>query len=109
MILNGGMPGNPRTSGFVSDADEGFTLFFANQFIHERLDLADGYFGKNAIKDSVIVYRGGKPQFERSNTLTDCDLEVAKGLSPDSPGLKQLLHDFKWRSVSYGVNVPPRR
>ncbi|MGA8214319.1 MAG: hypothetical protein WB799_12055 [Candidatus Sulfotelmatobacter sp.] len=95
----------PRPFGFVTDR---FTLFFRDQFIGVRQELDDAYFGHNEFKNCLLIYRGGKTTLDKSNQISNCDLEIAAGVSRDSPTVKQLLSDFTWRTVKYEVHLAPR-
>jgi hypothetical protein len=53
------------------------------------------------------VYRGGKTHLEKSNQVIDSDLEIAAGVPHNSAGVKQLLRDFSWRTVTYDAHLAP--
>jgi len=96
---NSGIPG--RQMGRTVFAPGLFVLYFRDDFIHVVQEISNAYYGGNRFRDSILTYSGGKVQFASSNQVIDSDLEIAAGISPDSPEVKQLLHDFKWRTVKY--------
>jgi hypothetical protein len=95
--------GDPKVYKYGVVVSGLFTLYFRNQFIHVRQLIGDAYYANNSFRDCILMYSGGETHLEKSNLVADSDLEVASGVPRDSRVVKQLLHDFKWRSVRYGV------
>jgi 20S proteasome alpha/beta subunit len=94
-----GSPGVPASYGVVRNGP--FGLYFRNEFVHVRQILDNSYYGRNLFKDCVLVYGGDRAQFEKSNEVIDSDLEIAAGVRRNSPEVRQLLGDFRWRTVKY--------
>lgn len=103
-----GGQGKPYPFGVVVTGSGMFTLYFTNEFVHDRQELDDAYFGRNLFTDCILMYQGGKTRLDNSNQVIDSDLEIAVGVPHDSPVVKELLRDFKWRSVKYDVPMAPR-
>jgi hypothetical protein len=99
-----GMPASPKNSAVVSGL---YALFFGDEWINVGQDLDYSYFRKNTFKNSRLMYRGGKTYLDKSNQVIDCDLEIAKGVSEESPVVKQLVKNFGWRTVKYQVPMNP--
>jgi hypothetical protein len=99
---NSGIPGPPQ--GRAVTAQGLFGLYFRNEFIHVRQELDNAYYGRNMFKDCVLMYSGGKTQFEKTNQVINSDLEIAAGVPLDAPEVKKLVNDFEWRTVKHGEN-----
>jgi 20S proteasome alpha/beta subunit len=93
--------GQGRPTGGAIVAPRLFQLYFRDEFIHVLQEIDNSYYGGSVFRDCILTYSGGKVQFPASNQIIDSDLEIATGVSRDSPEVKQLLHDFKWRTVKY--------
>lgn len=75
-----------------------FMLYFRDHFTRAGQHLDDAYWGGNVFRECILRYSGGKLEFEDSNQVYDSDL-VLSGVKRDSPEVKHLLKDFKWRHV----------
>jgi len=108
MNLSGYLKDPGKAAAFYGALAPGcFPLYFRNSFAGVRQELGDAYYSGNVFTESVLSYRGGRVQFERSNQVVDSDLLIGSKIRRDSPEVKQLLRDFKWRSVK-SEGEPPR-
>jgi hypothetical protein len=76
-----------------------FGVLYEDKFVHTWQSLDDSYWANNEFADSTLFYGGGRTLFQKSNQVTNCDLEIGAAVGADSPVAAQLLKDFKWRSV----------
>ena len=104
-IDNSGMPVGRMGRG-VFVAPGLFTLYFKNSFKRVEQWLDEAYFGGNVFRESRLLYNGGRLQFENSNEVYDSDL-ILGGVNRDTPEVKHLLNDFKWRHVE-GLGEGPK-
>ena len=98
-------PGRPTGIGVVVNGL--FAVFYSNRFIHVLQPIDDAYWNHNEFRDCVLIYNGGsKTLFAKANKVIDSDLEIGPGVPKGSPVLKQLLEDFRWRSVDDKRKIP---
>lgn len=83
-----------------------FALYFKSTFVGVRQDLDDSYYSGNVFRDCLLTYNGGRMTFEKSNQVFDCDLLLGPKADQDSPGVQQLLRNFKWRNVERPREMP---
>jgi hypothetical protein len=102
---NSRMPAAPMGEALVVSPDL-FTLSFKNSFKRVQQHLDGAYFGGNVFRECRLLYNGGRLQFEDSNEVYDSDL-ILSGVNRDTPEVKHLLNDFKWRHV-YGPGETPK-
>lgn len=82
-----------------------FPLYFNNEFNRVRQELGNSYYSRNVFRECLLSYDGGTIEFEKSNQVIDSDLLIGSGVGRDSPQVKQLLKDFKWRKVEFMGNA----
>jgi hypothetical protein len=99
--------GRPTGDGII--APMLFKVYFRDEFVHSLQAIDNTYYGGNVFKDCILTYGGGRVLFAPSNQVIDSDLEIDAGVSPDSPRVRQLVHDFKWRSVKYAASAAGAR
>jgi hypothetical protein len=94
---NSGLPAG-RTGYGVFVSPGYFTLYFKNSFKRVEQWLDEAYFSGNVFRECRLLYNGGRLRFENSNEVYDSDL-ILGGVNRDTPEVKHLLKDFKWRHV----------
>jgi len=97
--LSGGGRGSTAIVVFLPPPK--LTLFFKNSFSHTTQPLDDGYFSGNHFEDCWLRYRSGTLQFDDSNQVVNSDLIIGPKLDRNSPTVKHLMKDFKWRHISF--------
>lgn len=76
-------------------------VYFNNSFTGVHQEIGEGFYSRNSFDKSLISYGGGPVNFGKSNQVTDSDLQIGPKVPKDSAEVKQLLNDFKWKSVEY--------
>jgi 20S proteasome alpha/beta subunit len=112
-IVNGlsveGYPEDPvkRSGSYGALVSDCFALYINNSFTGVRQEIGDGYYSKNVFNKSLVSYKGGRLDFETSNQVIASDLLIGAKVRRDSPEVKQLREDFKWRSVEFQRDDTP--
>jgi hypothetical protein len=77
------------------------TIYFNNSFTGVHQEIGEGFYSKNIFNKSLISYSGGPVNFGKSNEVNESDLRIGPKVPKDSPEVKLLLDDFKWKSVEF--------
>lgn len=96
-----------RQMGFGSfvGRDESFTLYFKDSFTRVQQRLDEAYFAGNVFRECRLLYDGGRLKFEDSNQVYDSDLILGR-VDRNTPEVKHLLKDFKWRHIEGPLEAP---
>lgn len=84
----------------------GSIFFLKNGFIKVPVIIDNNYFMGNTFRDSIVVLNGRPREFATNNTVDNCTLILGPNSKLNDRLVKQILHQFAWKSVIHSPKLP---